>query len=274
MKKTKIWALSLLGLATIGFTSCEPDNDNPNANGPTINVIDPSAANITVEPNVSIPVEVVASTNDKLESFKVERDFGGVSTTIIDSVLENGITSFTFVDTLFSSSIEGTVEFTFFVEDNKGNSSIDKLTVNVANSLSDTTSGMIWNINGPNEGAWSLVDDEAVPASADSTNKDLLDEDNGGPVYPASFGSANGTMFVLASDSVDFYNTTLTEITDEYENGTALSSTGTLAADDVVVAYNTRFPQEYIVILVTEVNSTPFPPVGDNLDNVKFVYRK
>lgn len=269
MKKLKIWALSIMGVAAFGLTSCETEV----ADAPTINVISPSNG-ATVFVGGSVDVNVSASTNEELVSFQVIKTFAGIETTVVDSTLGSDIRSFNYEESLFTASLEGQVNYTFRVEDNQGQASFANLTVNVVASLSDTVGGIVYNIQGPNQGAWDLVADVALSAADDTTGKDLVDASGAtDPVYTATWESANGTMFVL-TDSVDFDNTSLQEITDEYNNGTPVSSTGTLTVDQVVIAQNARFPKGYIVIKVTEVNSTPAPPVGDNLDYVRFVYRK
>ncbi len=266
MKKLKFFALGLVGLATAGLTtSCEEDLPD---NKPEIDITDPNGSP-SVEVGGSVAFRVVCGTNEKLESFVVNKTFAGVTEEIADSTLESGLTSFIFVDTLFTASAEGTVTFSFTITDNKGESSTASVNVNVVQSLSDPVTGIVYNIMGPNEGAWDLVNDEAKAVGDDDADKDLVDETTNAPIWSQSFGSLNGTEFVL-DNSIDFDNASITDIAAAYENGTATASTGTLAQGDIFVAKNIRYPQDYVVVRITAVNST----VTDNEDNLEFEYRK
>lgn len=139
--------------------------------------------------------------------------------------------------------------------------------------LVEKTNGVVWNFQGPNQGAFDLVGEAGVSSTGSNTIKDLVDNSTvgtGGVVFPKTWGTANGTTFVKASSTFDYAAVTEDKAKAAYDAGTAASSTGVLAAGDIYIAKNTRFPNNYVVIKITTVTETP----SDNLDKIDFTYKK
>lgn len=140
--------------------------------------------------------------------------------------------------------------------------------------LVEKTGGIIYNLQGPNLGAWDLVNDAAVGAAGSATIKDLIDMssvDSTGVVFPKKWTTSTGTTFVKADASFDYANVTENKAHAAFDAGTSASSTGVLAAGDIYIAHNdTRFEHGVTVIKIVAVNET----TNNNLDNITFVYKK
>lgn len=141
--------------------------------------------------------------------------------------------------------------------------------------LTEKTNASIYNFQGPQKGAWDLVGDSAVGATASNTIKDLIDQSvvmtGAGVVFTKTWGTSTGTMFVKAKSTFDYSNATEASAKEAYEAETnAFPSTGVLATGDIYIAYNSRFPHHYAVIKIVSVNETS----SDNNDYISFNYKK
>lgn len=139
--------------------------------------------------------------------------------------------------------------------------------------LVEKTNGVVWNFQGPNQGAFDLVAETGVSSTASNTVKDLVDNSTvgtSGVVFPKTWSTSNGTTFVKAASTFDYAGATLNKAETAFDAGTATSSTGVLAVGDIYIASNARFANDYVVIKITAVTET----ASDNLDKIEFTYKK
>lgn len=143
---------------------------------------------------------------------------------------------------------------------------------NTGAALTAEKKDTIWNVQGPNRGAYNLVAGTQVAASDAATNKDIVDMAvvAGGVVnWPKTLNSLNGTMFVTAASGFDFAAATDSSLIKAYAAaGTPATATKVLEANDVILA-KLRGGNTYAAIKVYAVNETS----ADNRDNIYFGYR-
>lgn len=136
-----------------------------------------------------------------------------------------------------------------------------------------SAAGTVWNLLGPNMGAFDLKNGVEVSSTGSSTIKDLLDQsyiDSTGVKYPKTLGTANGSLFVKAATGFDYTAITENKAKAAFDAGTSSALTGELAAGDIYIVKNARFTHNYVVVKVLSVTVT----ANDNLDKVTFNYKK
>ena len=264
MKAKYFLPAALIGLSG-ALVSCE--DDGTVKLGPRVDIISPTGT-ATANAGGTVSVEVSASTNDKLETFVLDSRFGGFTSTLIDSTLDNGTTSYTFTGEVPAATSAGTQFLDFTFTDNKDGSTTKTLEVNVLDLGADAN-GQVWNVRGPNKGAYDLVGDSAVAASVTDLIKDLQDQTGNDLLFTPQWSSNNNTEFVR-DNSLNFDSASLQDVVDAYNNGTPSATTPVLLNGDVIIASNARFPKGYVLIRVDQVSNTP----ADNLDNITFTYKK
>ncbi len=135
-------------------------------------------------------------------------------------------------------------------------------------ALGAEKTGTVWNLIGPNQGAFNLVTMAGVSSSGAAADKDLMDVTTTvAPDFTGVLTSGNGTMFVKTA-TLTYATATVEEVTAAYTAGTAAASTPALAVGDIIIA-KLRAGTQYALISVTAVTKT----TADNLDKVDFVYK-
>lgn len=143
--------------------------------------------------------------------------------------------------------------------------------VNTGTALTVEKTDTVWNLQGPNKGAYDLVTGEALSSSVAATNKDLVDMgvvQAAGVVWPKSLTSGNGTLFVKAASGFDYAGAKDSSLVKAYAAGTAAATTSALADGDVILA-KLRGGSRYAAIKILAVVETS----GDNRDYIRFGYR-
>lgn len=128
----------------------------------------------------------------------------------------------------------------------------------------------VWNVKGPNKGAYNLVGGAQVAESEANANKDIVDMAvlAGGTVtWPKTLNSLNGTMFVTAASGFNYDAATDSTLIKAYAAGTAAATTKVLAVNDVILA-KLRGGNTYAAIKIYAVTD-----VADNKDYINFGYR-
>lgn len=151
-------------------------------------------------------------------------------------------------------------------DDKKDDKPADK-----SEALTTESKDTIWNLQGPNKGAYDLLAGEAVAQSGASSDKDLVDMamlSGGAIVWPKTLTSLNTTTFVTAPSGFDYANATDSTLIKAFAAGTAATTTKVLAANDVILA-KVRGGPDYAAIKIYAVNET----TSDNKDNIVFGYR-
>ena len=142
---------------------------------------------------------------------------------------------------------------------------------NKAKSLTVEKKDTVWNVKGPNKGAYNLVSVNAVAEAEANTNKDLVDMAvlAGGTVtWPKTLTSLNGTLFVKAASGFDYAAATDSTVIKAYAAGTGVATTATLVANDVILA-KLRGGNTYAAVKVYAGTETS----ADNKDFINFGYR-
>ena len=139
-------------------------------------------------------------------------------------------------------------------------------------SLTVEKKDTIWNLQGPNKGAYNLVAGAQVGQSEASANKDLVDMavlSGGSIAWPKTLTSLNSTTFVTAASGFDFAGATDSTLIKAFmAGGTASPTTKVLADGDVILA-KVRGGTTYAAIKVYKVAETS----SDNKDYIHFGYR-
>lgn len=267
MKKFKFWALAFAGIAALN--ACKDDNDVvPQAFVMQLNT--PAGGNISLASNDELAVEIAMLSNKGIVNFSATSTFEDSTYALFSNDLDT-LMEFTYVDTLIIPSTTGRVVYTFTAMDADSATVTRTVNVNVRSEFGSAMDGQVWNIQGPNTGAWDFMGDSAVAAAGDSTVKDIIDDTQAGlgVTYDATWVSGNGTTFVIDNNLT--FASNLAQIEAAYAAGSELTNTGTLEAGDIVICKNDRFPQGFVLVEVTDVEDTS---ILNNLDNVTFMYKK
>jgi hypothetical protein len=153
---------------------------------------------------------------------------------------------------------------------------IDKSIKLTGERMNDT----IWNVQGPNKGAFNLVANVNVGSTGAAADKNLLDLTDKSVlvgtaiVYPKTLGSANGTTFILPA-TFNYANATDSTVIKAFKaGGTPLTTTPVLSKDKVIIANLKGAGTTYAVILITAVVETePTATGNDNKDYMTFNYK-
>ncbi|MBN2681043.1 MAG: hypothetical protein JXR58_00920 [Bacteroidales bacterium] len=272
MKKTLNIFLSMLMVAAItaSFTGCGGGEEDPIP--PTVSVSQ-DVNDAWRADTVTFTIQM--STNEKLAELEISSDFTTQNATITEFTGTNSATHvYTFV-------VPGTVSdgdyitITFKVTDNKGEFTTKTANINVnepgpiGTTLEyENTTGVVWNLIGPNQGAWDLVANTGLSSSAADANKDMKNTTTVSTGWTNAWTAANATMFVKAN-SFDYAAGTLEDATTAYGAGTATGTVSDPAVNDIYIA-KLRGGTNYVVIKVTGVTVT----ASDNLDKISFSYKK
>lgn len=143
--------------------------------------------------------------------------------------------------------------------------------VAVGTALSAEKTDTVWNLQGPNKGAYNLVTGVQVGAAEAAATKDLVDMAvvaTAGVTWPKTLTSLNGTLFVKPS-GFDYANATDSSTIKAYAAaGTGAAVTPVLAANDIIIA-KLRGGSRYAAIKVLAVTET----ASDNKDYFYFGFR-
>jgi len=116
--------------------------------------------------------------------------------------------------------------------------------------------GSVYDVNGPNLGAFDLINNVGVSASSSNTTKDLKDITPVGSVFDGSLSSGNGATFVKASASFVFTGATVESITAAFNAGSASTSISTPSVGDVWLVKTSRSGTvTYIALQFTVVHA-------------------
>ncbi len=150
----------------------------------------------------------------------------------------------------------------------------DTATVVVDHSVKLTNEKMndtVWNIMGPNHGAFDMVTGVTVAKATTDASKDAVDMSSLGSTsvtFPKTWTSLNTTMFVTAAAGFDYANASDSTVIKGYKAGTAAAITKVLAVNDIILA-KLRSGNTYAVIKITGVVETS----DDNKDYILFNYK-
>lgn len=119
--------------------------------------------------------------------------------------------------------------------------------------LTETTGHKLYNILGPNSGAFDLVALTNKSASDADASKDLVDNDKTTAYWDKSFKAANDTKFTKVSSTFDYANATDIAIKNAYDADNASGTVSSVANGDLYVA-KLRGLDQYALIKVTSIS--------------------
>jgi hypothetical protein len=141
-----------------------------------------------------------------------------------------------------------------------------------AKALTTEKKDTVWNVQGPNKGAYDLVTGAAVSASTANTTKDIVDlavVAGGAVTWPKTLGSLNGTMFVAAPSTFVYDSATDSTLIKAYAAGGTPTGTTSVLATGTVILAKLRAGGTYAAIKVIKVEET----AADNKDYIYFGYK-
>jgi hypothetical protein len=116
--------------------------------------------------------------------------------------------------------------------------------------------GSVYDVNGPNKGAFDLINNTGVSASSSDATKDLKDITAVGTVFDGSLSSGNGATFVKAPSSFVFTGATVESITAAFNAGTPSTTISTPSVGDVWLVKTSRSGTvTYIALQFTVVHA-------------------
>lgn len=177
------------------FTSCSDDEGNEDLN-PTISLIgtDGNIANdVTVEVGETLNFSLVASesadSKKNLEKLEIIRVANNDVVTILDSTFNEKSIAYEF--SVNAQNQAGTENFSFTVTDKDGESDEVTIVVTTATAYQELP-GFIYNVNGTQNGAFSLATGTSDSSTGDD---DIQSVETAGNPFTGSFTSETGITF-------------------------------------------------------------------------------
>lgn len=281
MKIKHIIALSVLTVTT-GFllNSCGTETPNPK---PTISLIAEGGSLIgdaTMDGDKAFKLVFQVSDDSKVEKVVVSSVVNGRTSPQFDTTLNSASSKISL--TRRSYAAIATEVWTISVTDDKGASETRSFTINTTSAASgDPLSAFdkdnnnlpfkVWNINGPNTGAFDLSDGTPRTKNDPIAEKDLLDSCIFAeiPNWPARLTSANGTLYKKVTGYVYDDITNTTQIDAAWDASGVAKKLIVVAKDELYIA-KLRGGNAKVLVYITNVVKT----TGDNLDYIQFKFKK
>jgi len=185
----------------------------------------------------------------------------------------------TYIDTLIfpSAGINvGVTSYTFTVTDKDGNVDNVTFTVNTvasATPMTNTVNGAFFHIAGSLEGAYDLINEDVVSASAPGTNKDMANTDQAGAAFTGSWEAQNATLFVK-DNSFDYANATVEAATSAFALSSSPSNTVNNPMDGDIYIAKLRGGNNYAVIEIVTVDPSDNTCNCGNTGKITFNFKK
>ncbi len=288
MKNFKLFTLVMLATALV-FSSCSTDEEETAK--PTIKFVGNYGDSVDFNPVAGMTKDIVFNVNlsaeAKIKSFTItETKFGNENTASPfdgdNTKKAKGEVSYTynFSKTLSHADFANGVtkiEYLFTVNDKDGNKVEKTFTVNFATitetPLANEVSGAIFNLAGPEKGAWDLVADVAKSLGDADADKDMANTTTNADAanFKKEWEAKNATTFVKVM-GMPYEAFGSEEAAKGYfmaQMASASAKVENVAQNDIYVA-KLRGEENYAVIKVTEIVET----ADDNNDKIVFTYKK
>ncbi len=271
MKNLKIFALMLV-VGAVVFSGCGKDDPE----GPTLTI----SANVTEAwENDTIIFTYSVASNEELKLLSYTTSAPNIVANGEVALSGNSVSNETLEVKLPSTGItnNSSITFTFTATDKDGEEWGDtkEITITLKEPAAagtvlayENTAGVIWNLIGPNQGAWDLVANVGKSSTDADADKDMINTSTVSLGWVNAWTAGNSTMFVK-DNSFDYAAGTLEDAQTAYSNGSASATVTTPAVGDIYIA-KLRGGSDYAVIKITGVTET----ASDNLDNIAFSYKK
>ncbi len=173
-------------MSTATFVSCEKENndDTNDSKNPTVALVKPTSASVTVAPNETVPVEVLAAKGDKnLTSFKVQFSQNGGPYADYSNAFAGAksdttfsVDNYKYVRTLPTLTGTGTIAYKFVTTDKDGRTGEKILTINVASAeISTYTATILGAVNNAAGSFMSTQNGNVYTISTAKANSALID---------------------------------------------------------------------------------------------------
>ncbi|HBS85886.1 MAG: hypothetical protein A2W91_08975 [Bacteroidetes bacterium GWF2_38_335] len=259
----------VLAVLTINFTGCGGGETDP----PTVTVSQDVTEAWRAD---TVTFTIQMSTNEKLSMLEITSDFTTQNVEVTTFTGDNNSTyEYKFV-------VPGTVAdgdyitITFKVTDNADGVTTKTATINVVDDTFvgtalayENTSGVVWNLIGPNKGAWDLVANIGRSSTESADDKDMKNTTTTTTGWSNEWTSMNATTFVK-DNAFNYTSGTQEDAAAAYAAGSSSSTVTNPAVGDIYIAKLRTAGTSYAVIKITGVTTT----TADNLDNIAFSYKK
>jgi hypothetical protein len=285
----KLTFLAFLMVALVGavmISSCGGEGDDtPEPIGPTLQFLGGAeyvSSDVELTAETPFAVGIRGTHTENIEKLRVSVSINGANAgTLFDSSFKTK--SLDYVFNHETGPAAQTEKYTFTLTDKNGVETSRSITITntgsggaVLKEFADGANGFkVWNVRGPNLGAFDLVANGPQASADPPTGKDIQDsvaqsDFSGSTInWPARWTSRNGTTFKKVTVS---YESVINEgsLESAWTNGgTETSVLQAIKVGDVYIA-KLRGGSDYVIINITEVVNTP----SDNLDYIAFKYKK
>jgi len=287
MKKlTFIAFLMVAALGAVMISSCGGEGDDaPDPVGPTLQFLGGAeyvSSDVELTAETPFAVGIRGTHTENIEKLRVSVSINGANAgTLFDSSFKTK--SLDYVFNHVTGPAAQTEKYTFTLTDKNGVETLRSITITntgsggaVLKEFADGANGFkIWNVRGPNLGAFDLVANGPQASADPPAGKDIQDsvaqsDFSGSTInWPARWTSRNGTTFKKATVSYESVNNEGSLESAWTNGGTETSVLQAIKVGDVYIA-KLRGGSDYVIINITEVVNTP----SDNLDYIAFKYKK
>jgi len=286
MKRLKLFALGLISVSALTFTSCSDDEEDPV--GPILTVTENnfgiSGGEIDATVGADLDFQWDARKGDvDLNEFSISVDGAALAGPTDDgnnlpySISNADDENYMDGITVNVGMNPGIRTYTFTVTDDDGLNDRVTVTVNITTAttpLGTEVNGAFFHVGGSLEGAYDLVNDGVVAASGNEADKDMKNTDMAGDPFTGSWeaGAGNGTTFVL-DNSYDYANASVETAAAAYAAGTATNQVNNPSDGDIYIA-RLRGGSDFAVIKIANVDPTDNTCSCLNLGKITFDYKK
>jgi len=281
MKLKQIITLSILAVSSVFvLNSCGDGTTNP---APTIDLIAESGSitgDVTMDGDKAFTLVFNVSDDSKVKSIEVSSTVDGRTAPQFDTT----VSTKTIKIKLSKKSLAriATESWTISATDDDGNTSskVIVITTNTAASGNPLTTFTkdnnnlpfkVWNFQGPNAGAFDLLDGIPQTKADPDSDKDVHDSTGTNEIaqWPGRWVAKNGTRFkkITSYSFADIANTGMLDAA--WTAGGAETRIIMLTKGDLYIA-KLRGTNQKVLVSITDVVKTS----GDNLDYVEFSFKK
>ena len=272
-----LFALAIPALALL--SSCGKDSDETTAPKPTLSFQTGSGYTFTdakASVDSVLNIGIIAKSNDsKLAKISISLSTnGGTAGSIFDTTITTNSTAFT-----YRYKVKGTVgdalKLTVKANDANGTSSEQSLNIDITPPtfvLGQQGNQRIYNIEGPNAGAYDLTKGLTKLKGDNPQEKDIIDGTPNTAVFSKSWTSGNGSKFVKVTANDWNLAVTSSYIFDLWNTNAAsatASVTNITKNDVILVKSGQSVPFGIYIIKINDVVNT----ASDNLDYILFEYK-
>jgi hypothetical protein len=286
MKKIAINLFALvLGAGALIFQSCGDGTDDPET-GPTVDFIADAgytSSDATLTGGVPFTIGINASSDVRIDKVEILVSYdGGVNAkpdgcTICDTTINDNNARIVYNGE--TRTVEGNEKWTFRVTDRNGGVTSKSITITTSKAVTEDLQTFtednngdpfrVWNVMGPNAGAFDLVNGVAQLAGNPPNDKDIVDDTESSdlPNWPGEWVSANGSLFLLAQNSFASYIGT-EQLSEEW--GTSSGNARITPQTGEVYIVKLRGQDTWALVEITDRVTT----TTDNRDYIEFNFKK